>query len=403
MIDNLLTWGVFLRCIVPMLVATIFFTAFVYFSLERRRFGSSYNYFAVFFVTFIFYLCGPTFNILPIEYAKPFIQLGRIILFFWLGLPSLLIALFRFSNVKLPKPVTYFSYSFGLAFSVCFLVLTELAHPKINVLEGFGIKITPIDWLKLTHIYYFQVVTFMVLLIIPCSYLLLHTHKSQNKGYIYSAISLGVIAVLGSMAEHWVTYYSGTSLCGLIWLATMFKDIQTANYAVETKSNLITSSKIAASQNNQILSSTPETNKISFSRQLNPLTPELFESTLHQQDNSQCNSSKTKQTHINSCVVKNALLYIENNYFKDISIDTVALSVGVSRSCLVKQFKLATNETINNKIIEVRIEQAKKVLLKKSVTETAYEVGFNNSNYFATVFKKRTNCTPKQFKSTFTR
>nr|WP_240920122.1 helix-turn-helix transcriptional regulator [Pseudoalteromonas sp. SA25] len=183
----------------------------------------------------------------------------------------------------------------------------------------------------------------------------------------------------------------------------MFKDIQTANYAVETKSNLITSSKIAASQNNQILSSTPETNKISFSRQLNPLTPELFESTLHQQDNSQCNSNKTKQTHINSCVVKNALLYIENNYFKDINIDTVALSVGVSRSCLVKQFKLATNETINNKIIEVRIEQAKKVLLKKSVTETAYEVGFNNSNYFATVFKKRTNCTPKQFKSTFTR
>ncbi|MEI8619229.1 hypothetical protein P4S63_25705 [Pseudoalteromonas sp. B193] len=53
-------------------------------------------------------------------------------------------------------------------------------------------------------------------------------------------------------------------------------------------------------------------------------------------------------------------MYIENNYFKDINIDTVALSVGVSRSCLVKQFKLATNETINNKIIEVRIEQAKK-------------------------------------------
>lgn len=398
MIDNLLTWDVFLRCIVPMLVATIFFTAFVYFSIERRRFGSSYSYFAVFFATFIFYLCGPAFNILPIEHAKPYIQLGRTILFFGLGLPSLLIALFKFSDVRLPKSVTCFSYSFGIAFSFCFLVLTELQHPKINVLEDCGVIIPHIDWLKLTHIYYLQSITFMVLLITPCCYLLLHTQKEQNKGYIYSAISLGCIAILGSTSAHWVTYYSGTSLCGLIWLGTMLKDIQIANCAVKNKSHLSNPLEITAYQNSQILSSSSNTNKVNFSENVNAA---LYNSNLQQDDNNECINSKAKQVHINNSVVNNALLYIENNYFKDINIDMVALSVGVSRSYLVKQFKLATDETINNKIIEVRIDKAKKVLLKKSVTETAYEVGFNNSNYFATVFKKRTNYTPKQFKHTF--
>ena len=381
-----------------MLVATIFFTAFVYFSLERQRFSSSYNYFAVFFATFIFYLCGPAFNILPIEYAKPYIQLGRTILFFWIGLPSLIIALFRFSNVILPKPVMCFSYSFGLVFSLCFLVLTELQHPKINVLEDFGVIIPPIGWLKLTHIYQLQSITFMVLLIIPCCYLLLNTAKSQNKGYIYSAISLGFIAIFGSMAEHWVTYYSGTSLCGLIWLGTMLKGMQIENYLIETKSNLGNPLQITTCQNKQVLSSPFNSNETNFSRQVNS---SLCKSKQQQENNNEYIDSKMKQAHINNCVVENALLYIENNYYKDINIDTVALSVGVSRSYLVKQFKLATDETINNKIVEVRIEQAKKVLLKKSVTETAYEVGFNNSNYFATVFKKRTNYTPKQFKRTF--
>jgi AraC-like DNA-binding protein len=399
-IDNLLTWSIFLRCVVPMLVATVFFTAFVYFSLERHRFGSSYYYFVVFFVTFIFYLCGPAFNILPIEYAKPYIQLGRTILFFWLGLPSLLIALFRFSNVTLPKSVMYFSYSFGLAFSVCFLVLTELAHPKINVLKGFGLIIAPIDWLKLTHIYSFQIVTFVVLLIIPCFYLLQHIPKAQNKGYIYSAISLGFIAVLGSMAEHWITYYSGTSLCGLIWLGAMFKDIQTVYDEAKTKNDHTIPLQIKNSQDSQIISFF-KADKGSVSRQVHPPWPVPCKSKLQEQDSSESKESKAEQVKINNCVVQNAMLYIENNYFNDINIDTVAFSVGVSRSYLVKQFKLATNKTINNRIIEVRIEQAKKVLLKKSVTETAYEVGFNNSNYFATVFKKRTNYTPKQFKRTF--
>lgn len=34
------------------------------------------------------------------------------------------------------------------------------------------------------------------------------------------------------------------------------------------------------------------------------------------------------------------------------------------------------------------MERAKELLADRTVTETAFEVGYNNSNYFGTVFKK---------------
>ncbi|KJZ27676.1 hypothetical protein TW82_11245 [Pseudoalteromonas fuliginea] len=427
MIENLLTWDIFMRCIIPLLVANIFFMALVYFSLVRKRFGTAYNYYVIFFITFIFYLCGPLLNALPIEHTKPYLQLGRTILFFWFGLPSLLVALFRQSDILLPHAVQYFSYAFGFVFSLSYLVLTDLTHPKINVLLDFGVVIGPFTWLVINHVYYLQVVAIMMLLILPCGYLLLHGKNLKNHGYIYSALCLGVVAVLGSVYQHWVFYYAGTSVCGLIWAAAIFKDIYITNNALRLntapaslfkpeknhtldknkfinsslllknklkKANLIVCFGVVKSQlNKRYLASVFKYVNKYFSQ-----VTYIFLSDKHLVKH----NTNTKGVSVNEDVVRAAQRYIDKNYSKNINIDIIACAIGVSRSYLIKQFRQVTSNTINNQIIDIRIEKAKVMLLEKSVTETAFEVGFNNSNYFATVFKKRTNFTPRQFKDIFT-
>ncbi|MCM2678969.1 helix-turn-helix transcriptional regulator [Echinimonas agarilytica] len=89
--------------------------------------------------------------------------------------------------------------------------------------------------------------------------------------------------------------------------------------------------------------------------------------------------------------------YILTHYHEDVSIRDVVEEMSASRSHLMKIFKNVTSQTINQYLVEVRINKAKDILLSKSVTDTAFEVGFNNSTYFSTVFKKHTGHTPKEY------
>lgn len=97
--------------------------------------------------------------------------------------------------------------------------------------------------------------------------------------------------------------------------------------------------------------------------------------------------------------VERARMFIAQNYEQDIGVDAVAAALSVSRSYLTSMFKKGTGTTVNQYLTNVRIEHAKILLLSKSVTETAFAVGFNTSSYFSTVFKKETGLTPKQFQA----
>ncbi|NRA43031.1 MAG: helix-turn-helix transcriptional regulator, partial [Pseudomonadales bacterium] len=89
--------------------------------------------------------------------------------------------------------------------------------------------------------------------------------------------------------------------------------------------------------------------------------------------------------------------YLTEHYQNDIDVDQLAEQFKVSRSYLMREFKQATSQTINQFLTAHRIDIAKKLLMDHSVTETAFAVGFNNSNYFSTVFKKMTGKTPREF------
>ncbi|WP_111977575.1 helix-turn-helix transcriptional regulator [Algibacillus agarilyticus] len=113
-------------------------------------------------------------------------------------------------------------------------------------------------------------------------------------------------------------------------------------------------------------------------------------------------SGKTEDSPADSALVDRIKTFILSHYHKDISLNDIADEIGASRSHITKNFKNLTAQTINQYLIDVRINKSKELLLTQSITNTAFDVGFNNSAYFSTVFKKQTGCTPKEYQRVHT-
>ncbi|MBQ7900984.1 MAG: helix-turn-helix transcriptional regulator [Clostridia bacterium] len=98
-------------------------------------------------------------------------------------------------------------------------------------------------------------------------------------------------------------------------------------------------------------------------------------------------------------VIQDAAKYISQNYGSEITLQTMAEKYAMSASYFSKQFKAITGVGFNEYINLTRITAAEKLLAKadKPITEVAMECGFNDSNYFAAVFKKIRGITPKKF------
>jgi two-component system, response regulator YesN len=75
------------------------------------------------------------------------------------------------------------------------------------------------------------------------------------------------------------------------------------------------------------------------------------------------------------------------------------IKIQISPFHLSKQFKKEATFTITEFIHNKRITEAKFLIEQNghSITEIALMVGFENINYFCTVFKKITSLTPKEY------
>ncbi|MGV8145748.1 MAG: response regulator [Alkaliphilus sp.] len=106
-----------------------------------------------------------------------------------------------------------------------------------------------------------------------------------------------------------------------------------------------------------------------------------------------------KNLHVSKVVTK-AIRYIDENYYKDISLDVVSKEVSISPQYFSAIFK----DQIGLNFVEYlgikRIGVAKKLLGEKeySVKEICYKVGYNDPNYFSRVFKKIAGVSPTEFK-----
>ena len=81
------------------------------------------------------------------------------------------------------------------------------------------------------------------------------------------------------------------------------------------------------------------------------------------------------------------------------SIETIADNLLVSQRYLSDTLKKETGKTTTDHLHLFLINQAKNSLLKpnKSISEVAYELGFEYPQYFSRLFKKKAGITPKQY------
>jgi AraC-like DNA-binding protein len=60
-----------------------------------------------------------------------------------------------------------------------------------------------------------------------------------------------------------------------------------------------------------------------------------------------------------------------------------------------------TNKNVTDYIADFKLLKAKALLKEsdKTISEIAYELGFNNPSYFTTFFKQKTNQTPSEWRN----
>lgn len=93
---------------------------------------------------------------------------------------------------------------------------------------------------------------------------------------------------------------------------------------------------------------------------------------------------------------------IENHYMtEEISLNTVAISVGMSPSYFSSIFSKEAGKTFVEYLTEVRIEKAKEFLMCSSMktSEIGYEVGYKDPHYFSYIFKKVQGCSAKEYRA----
>jgi two-component system, response regulator YesN len=102
-----------------------------------------------------------------------------------------------------------------------------------------------------------------------------------------------------------------------------------------------------------------------------------------------------------STLVRKAKEYMDLHYAEAISVKDVADAVCISESYFKSVFKKSSGYSYSEYLKNVRIEQAKKLLIttENTITEIAFDVGYQTANSFSALFKKQTAMTPTQYKN----
>ncbi len=95
--------------------------------------------------------------------------------------------------------------------------------------------------------------------------------------------------------------------------------------------------------------------------------------------------------------------YILDNIQNDsLNINSLATELGLSRTALFNKTKALIGMSPNRFIINLKLKKASEMLKNHpgiSISEIAYELGFNSPKYFATCFRNEFGCTPSEYRS----
>jgi len=109
---------------------------------------------------------------------------------------------------------------------------------------------------------------------------------------------------------------------------------------------------------------------------------------------------QTQRDYEQSPRVQKIRQFIEENYNKDISLETVAERFGLHKVYLAKIFKDAMDYSVNEYIRTVKAEKAKELLENKNIRISAIVemLGYNNPQSFYNMFKSSVGMSPKEYR-----
>jgi AraC-like DNA-binding protein len=98
--------------------------------------------------------------------------------------------------------------------------------------------------------------------------------------------------------------------------------------------------------------------------------------------------------------ITRAIQLIQQDFFHSPHLDTIAAHAGLSVFAFVRKFKHETGVSPWQFILKGRIEAAKHRLLHSdlSISEIAYEVGWQNVSHFTALFRKHVGMTPGRYR-----
>ncbi|MCB0278492.1 MAG: helix-turn-helix domain-containing protein [Calditrichaeota bacterium] len=106
--------------------------------------------------------------------------------------------------------------------------------------------------------------------------------------------------------------------------------------------------------------------------------------------------------HTDQDIIK-AQTFIENNYQDKITVDQLADMLAISRRSFERRFKQATNNTVLEYLQRVKMENAKRDFesTRQNINEVMFNVGYNDSKAFRSVFKRITGLTPIAYRKKY--
>ncbi len=107
---------------------------------------------------------------------------------------------------------------------------------------------------------------------------------------------------------------------------------------------------------------------------------------------------ETKET-IDADFSTNLLMYINNNFTKNMSLASISITFGYNKSYISRYFKRCFGIGLSNYITMVRLKNALMLMHegKNTLTYCALESGFNSVRTFYRAFAEEFNCTPKEY------
>ena len=101
--------------------------------------------------------------------------------------------------------------------------------------------------------------------------------------------------------------------------------------------------------------------------------------------------------------IDRVMQHLNQHFDKPVGLTEAAKLASMSEVAFSRFFKARTGKTFVDTLNDIRLGHASRMLIETgyNINEVAYKCGFNNMSNFNRMFKKKKNCTPKEFRETY--